>query len=234
MNRIDRLYAISEELRRAGKRGASGARLAELLEVSVRTIKRDVSALQQSGSLIWAQAGPGGGYVMANTANLPPVNFTASQAVAVAVALAALPPGSPFTADAKAASGKVHDALDTTQLARAQALADRVWVMTTSANQETAKRHVLHAVERSLALRLAVAIEYRAANGSVTRRTVEPVILACLDGLWYLVAHCQLRNNIRWFQLSKIRRADLTRSIYVPRPVADIGTPPPSARPVNA
>ena len=234
MNRNDRLYAISEELRRAGKSGATGARLAELLEVSVRTIKRDVSALQQSGSPIWSQAGPGGGYVMANTANLPPINFTASQAVAVAVALAALPPGSPFMADAKAASRKVHDALEPAQRARAQTLADRVWVMTTTPNHETAKHHVLHAIERSLEHRLAVAIEYRGANDSVTRRTAEPVILASLDGLWYLVAHCQLRNDIRWFQLAKIRRADVTRSHYEPRPVADIGTPPPTARPVTA
>ncbi len=89
MNRTDRLHALGEELRRAGPRGRTAARLAGWLEVSTRTIKRDVAALQQAGLPVWAQAGPGGGYVLDEAATLPPVNLTSAQAVALAVALAA-------------------------------------------------------------------------------------------------------------------------------------------------
>ncbi len=128
MNRTERLYALAEELRRAGRTGTTGPRLAAALEVSERTIKRDVAALQQAGLTIWAQAGPGGGYVLDPSASLPPVNFTPGQAVAVAVALATLPPGSPFAVDALAARGKVWDALAAGDRARAEALAARVWV----------------------------------------------------------------------------------------------------------
>ncbi|QJW34826.1 helix-turn-helix transcriptional regulator [Cellulosimicrobium protaetiae] len=128
MNRTERLYALAEELRRAGRTGTTGPRLAAVLEVSERTIKRDVAALQQAGLTIWAQAGPGGGYVLDPRASLPPVNFTPSQAVAVAVALATLPPGSPFAVDALAARGKVWDALASGDRDRAEALAARVWV----------------------------------------------------------------------------------------------------------
>lgn len=128
MNRTERLYAIAEELRRAGRTSTTGRRLAAALEVSERTIKRDVSALQQAGLTIWAQAGPGGGYVLDPSATLPPVNFTPGQAVAVAVALATLPPGSPFAVDALAARGKVWDALAAGDRDRADALAARVWV----------------------------------------------------------------------------------------------------------
>lgn len=49
MNRIDRLYALVEELRAAGPRGRTARRLAEHFEVSVRTIERDLSALGQAG-----------------------------------------------------------------------------------------------------------------------------------------------------------------------------------------
>jgi predicted DNA-binding transcriptional regulator YafY len=128
VNKTERLYAVAEELRRAGPAGTTGPRLARLLEVSERTIKRDVSALQQAGLPIWAQAGPGGGYVLDASASLPPVNFTPQQAVAVAIALAALPPGSPFGVDAAAAQGKLWDALGPDARERAEALAARVWI----------------------------------------------------------------------------------------------------------
>jgi len=75
VNRTDRLHALSEELRRAGQHGRTAARLAGWLEVSTRTIKRDVAALQQAGLPVWSQAGPGGGYVLDEAATLPPVNL---------------------------------------------------------------------------------------------------------------------------------------------------------------
>ena len=64
MNRLDRLYALVEELRAAGSRGRSARRLAERFEVSVRTIERDILALQEAGVPISAQLGRRGGYVL--------------------------------------------------------------------------------------------------------------------------------------------------------------------------
>ena len=62
MNRTDRLYAIVEVLRATAPRARAARDLAERFEVSVRTIERDISSLQQSGVPIWATPGPGGGY----------------------------------------------------------------------------------------------------------------------------------------------------------------------------
>lgn len=252
MNRTERLYAVAEELRRAGRTGTTGPRLAAALEVSERTIKRDVAALQQAGLTIWAQAGPGGGYVLDPSASLPPVNFTPGQAVAVAVALATLPPGSPFGVDAHVARGKVWDALAAGDRARAEALAARVWVRHDDAADPVpgdvptpggddsavgggvvgrARTHLgaLRAVEQSLAGARVLAIRYRDGRGEVTARRVEPVLLAHTDGRWYLVAWCRTREAIRWFRLSRLERADLTAETYTPRPVDDVGEPPSSA-----
>ncbi|MCL3861674.1 YafY family protein [Actinotalea sp. K2] len=249
MNRTDRLYAVSEELRRAGRRGATGARLARLLEVSERTIKRDVSALQQAGAPIGARPGPGGGYVLEASASLPPVNFTPAQAVAVAVALAALPPGSPFSADGASARGKVWDALGPADRDRARDLAARIWFDagsrspddrtapavdgTTGAPGGAVPPPVLRAIETALTRRLVLALTYRSAAGEVTRRSVEPVILGRAEGAWYLIAWCRSRQAIRWFRLSRIERADLTREQHPARDVSEAGAPPAGATAVG-
>ncbi|MEK8227169.1 WYL domain-containing protein [Oerskovia sp. M15] len=91
---------------------------------------------------------------------------------------------------------------------------------------------VLRSVEQSLTRSLVLAIRYRDARGSATARRVEPVILAHMDATWYLVAWCRTRVGIRWFRLDRIERADLTGETYVPRPVAEVGTPPSGAAPV--
>jgi predicted DNA-binding transcriptional regulator YafY len=240
VNRTERLYAIAESLRRAGATGTTGARLARDLEVSPRTIKRDVSALQQAGVPIWAQPGPGGGYVLDGAATLPPVNFTPSQAVAVSLSLALLPPGSPFAVDAAAAREKVWDALGPSDRTRASALAERVWTHAVGDDMRAADGDAggsrtsasLRAVERSLVESRVLAIRYRARDGRATSRRVEPMILAHTDDRWFLVAWCLLRDGVRWFRLDRIARADVTAETYAPRPVAEVGGPPTGSGPV--
>ncbi|NLF04498.1 MAG: WYL domain-containing protein [Actinomycetales bacterium] len=236
MNRTDRLYAVAEELRRVGRAGTTGPRLARQLEVSERTIKRDISALQQAGLPIWAQAGPGGGYVLDPVASLPPVNFTPSQAVAAAVALAALPAGSPFGADARAAQGKVWDALGPQDRERAQRLAARVWLRPPRTEADDGAPRpaalVLRAIEQSLATERVLVIRYVDGAARATSRRVEPVILAYTEAHWYLVAWCRLRTAIRWFRVDRIERADVTAEQHPPRDVAQAGEPPSSAAPV--
>src|SRR5207248_10344604 len=92
VNRTDRLYAIVELLRATAPRARAARDLAERFEVSVRTIERDISSLQQSGVPIWATPGPGGGYSVDPSMSLPPLNFSADEATAIAVALAASGP----------------------------------------------------------------------------------------------------------------------------------------------
>ena len=88
---------------------------------------------------------------------------------------------------------------------------------------------VLRAVEQSIAGGRVLAIRYRDGRGATSTRRVEPVLLAHTDGRWYLVAWCRTREAIRWFRLSRVERADLTAEAYDPRPVADVGEPPPGS-----
>ena len=126
MNRTDRLYAIVEQLRAAGAAGRTAEQLAARFEVSTRTVKRDVGALQQAGSLVWAQPGPGGGYVLDDAVTLPPVNITAAEAVSLAVALSAVP-DLPYATDGRAALAKVLAVMPEAERRRARDIASRVW-----------------------------------------------------------------------------------------------------------
>lgn len=233
MNRTDRLYALAEELRRVGPAGTTSTRLARLFEVSARTVKRDVSALQQAGLPVTAQAGLGGGYVLDASVGLPPVNFTPAQAVALALAVRALPAGSPFGTDAEAARAKVLDALPPADRVRADELSGRVWSRPEQTG-DVGTSQVLRAVEESLGRHRVLAIEYRSAGGTVSRRRIDPVLLALTGGHWYVAAWCRWREGMRWFRLARILRADLTPERYDPRPVGDVGEPPPDAYPVSS
>jgi predicted DNA-binding transcriptional regulator YafY len=128
MNRTDRLYAIVEELRAVAPRPRSATWLATRFEVSARTIERDVSALQQSGTPIWAEPGRTGGYCLDASRTLPPINLTPSEAVAIAVALESTT-GTPFALAALSAARKVVAAMNEGDSRAARELVGRIHVL---------------------------------------------------------------------------------------------------------
>ena len=229
MNRTERLHALAESLRRAGDRGRTAQQLADEFEVTPRTIKRDLAALEAGGLPVWGRTGPGGGYGLAKSSSLPPVNFTAAQALALSAAVAGTTQA-PFSASARAATRKVLDVLDPQARRRAIDLSHRVWV---NVGPSAAPR-VMSALEQALLDQVTVNLTYTDARGQSTRREVEPMIFALTGGRWLLVAWCRLRDDIRWFDLSRIQTATSTRRPCTGHHTNEIGTPPEQARPVGA
>ncbi len=125
MNRIDRLYALVEELRAAGPRGRTARQLAEHFELSVRTIERDLSALGQAGVPLATKQGRTGGYTLDRSMSLPPLNFTPREAAAVAVALSRSEHVL-FARDARSALQKIVAAMPERALEEARATAEKV------------------------------------------------------------------------------------------------------------
>ncbi|GGS66933.1 transcriptional regulator [Planobispora rosea] len=206
MNRTDRLYALVEELRAISPRPRSARDLAERFEVSVRTVERDISALQQSGVPIYAEPGRRGGYVLDKSKSLPPLNFTPEEAVAVAVALSRAGDG-PFAGQARSALRKLVAAMPELDGDRARELAGRVHLLV----EPEPYPRVSRVIEQALLHRRVLRIAYTDSKGQATEREVEPgVFVGGRGGHWYLVGWCRNRSDVRIFRLDRISRAEET------------------------
>ncbi|MGP3533510.1 helix-turn-helix transcriptional regulator [Microbacterium sp. RD1] len=215
MNRTDRLYAVVEELRAVAPRPRSARWLAERFEVSIRTVERDISALQQASVPIWAEPGRTGGYCLSSGHTLPPVNFTPDEAVAMAVALQSMD-AAPFVPAAAAAMRKLTYAMTPDDARRARERAERVHFLRSAAE----KRGVPRAVSDALSTGRVLRIRYGDREGRETTRDIEPLGYVESDGVWFVVAWCRMRGSVRAFRIERIRDVTVTAERPAPRALA--------------
>ncbi|MDL4775065.1 MULTISPECIES: helix-turn-helix transcriptional regulator [Thermomonosporaceae] len=237
MNRTDRLYALVEELRACAPRRVSARELAARYEVSVRTIERDIGALQQGGVPIFADVGRTGGYTLDKSRTLPPLNFTPAEAVAVAVALGRAE-GSPFSRSARTALHKIVAAMSAADSASARELAARIRLVAPAGAGGPAAVPPLPVpavLEEAMWARRVVRLSYVDRYGAETRRDVEPVAFTGSSRDWYLLGWCRLRDEARVFRTDRVVRAALLDEPAPERDVDAMGTAPPDyvARPLE-
>ena len=206
MNRTDRLYALVEELRACAPRRVSARELAARYEVSVRTVERDISALQQAGVPIFADVGRGGGHTLDRSRTLPPLNFTPAEAVAVAITLSRAG-GSPYSRSARTALHKIVAAMSADDGASARELAARIRFLAPAGNDGPAS--VPAVLEEAVLTRRVVRLTYVDRSGAETERDVEPVAFTASGKGWYLTAWCRMRGGCRIFRTDRVRRAAL-------------------------
>lgn len=170
----------------------------------MRTVERDLSALQQSGLPIWAEPGRTGGYVIDASATLGPAGFTPDEALAVLIGLGALG-NSPFRQAARTAARKVLAVMPDSDAARAGAAASRVHFLEAD-EDPVAPAAFAEALRSDRVVRL----RYRAADGTESTRDVEPLGSIEQDGRWYLVAWCRLRDGVRAFRGDRMSSLEVT------------------------
>lgn len=189
------------------------AELSQRFEVSVRTIERDLLALQEAGVPIWARSGPGGGYGINADFTLPPLNLSAEEAVAMATALATAP-SMPFGSAGRSAMAKVVAVMQSASKSRAIELAGQIRLAHLHAPENERFRDL---ITRVLLDPVAITLDYVDREGQETKRVVEPVGLLGSGGGWYLVAWCRLRQGPRTFKLDRIRGVELSTESFPPR-----------------
>lgn len=212
MRRADRLYRLVELLR--GGRLTTARRLAERLEVSERTIYRDIADLMASGVPIDGEAGVG--YVMRPGFDVPPLMFTRDE-IAALVAGARLVEawgGAEMARSASEALGKIA-AVVPAEIARA-ADATAVHAFRMPGLDGSARRR-LDVLDAGIRSPMRFAIEYRDEAGAESRRTVRPLGLVFWGKVWTLIAWCELREDFRMFRVDRIAAAE-TAGPFTPEP----------------
>lgn len=222
MNRIDRLYALVEELRAAGRRGRTARQLAEHFEVSIRTIERDLSALGQAGVPLATKQGRGGGYTLDRSMSLPPLNFTSREAVAVAVVLSQREHVL-FKKDVRSALLKIVAAMPERVLAEARITVEKVRLLVQPVPDPDVE--IAEAIWRAVRDGHALCIRYTDVGGINTTREVEPQRVVIGPNGSYLTAWCHLRGEDRVFRMDRITKAERTSRLpgmrTVPEPIVD-------------
>lgn len=199
MRRADRLFQIVQHLR--GGRLVTAQTLAERLEVSRRTIYRDVADLIGSGVPIEGEAGVG--YVMRAGYDLPPLMFTEEEIVALVAGARLIRAwgGQSMAAGAEEALVKISAVLSGTARDRAETV--NVHAIPYGAPTDS-ERALIDRLESASQSRLRVQMSYADAEGRSTDRVVRPLGLWFWGKVWTLVAWCELRDDFRMFRIDRI------------------------------
>ena len=198
MRRADRLFRIVQYLR--GGRLVTASRLAEWLEVSERTIYRDIVDLKASGVPIDGEAGVG--YIMREGFDLPPLMFSRDEITALVAGARLIRAwgGLDMARAAEEALVKIEAVLPEADRSRAGA----VQIHAIAVEMTEKLRVVLDRLETAVEDRNRVTFDYLSLAGARTRRTVRPLGLWFWGKVWTLIAWCELRDDFRMFRADRI------------------------------
>lgn len=208
MRRADRLFQIVQHLR--GGRLVTAAQLAERLEVSERTIYRDILDLQTNGVPIDGERGVG--YIMRSGFELPPLMFTRKEIVSLVAGARFIQAwgGQSMAMAAQEALIKIEAVLPEDERGRLH----QVEIRAPGYSMDIAHRERVDELEEAIEMRRRLAIDYIDGNGNETSRTVRPL------GLWYwgkvltVLAWCELREGFRLFRIDRIKPGMRPGSIF--------------------
>jgi predicted DNA-binding transcriptional regulator YafY len=198
----------------------SGTELADRLEVSDRTLRRDVDRLRELGYDVDAVRGAAGGYQLRAAGSMPPVLLEDEEAVAIAVGLRSAAAGdvSGVEETAVQALTKVIALMPPRLRRRMDALASQTESLPWSSGP-TLDPATLTTLAQACRDDETVAFDYTAADGAQTRRRAEPHRLVNLGRRWYLVAYDRDRQGWRSFRVDRVETAALTGQRFRPREI---------------
>ncbi len=198
MRRADRLFHIVQLIR--GRRLTTAAFLAERLEVSERTVYRDVADLQHQGVPIEGEAGVG--YRLGTGFELPPLMFSAGEAralvAATRLAQAWLDPE--MARDAELGLGKILSILPRPTRVAAESLA----LYAPSFSVDPAMQQRLQELRQAVQLHQRVSLKYRDVAGQASQRVVRPLGCFFWGKVWTLAAWCESRQAFRTFRFDRM------------------------------
>lgn len=215
MRRTDRLFDLIQTLR-DGRLHTARA-LAEGLEVSTRTIWRDMATLIASGLPVEGERGVG--YILRETMDLPPLTLTRDEVEALRLGSLLVAQGADpsLARAADSLRAKVEAVLP----AAMQRTAHAAPFVFTGAETTASARH-LPDLRVALAEGRFVDLLYRTADDHLSERRIRPLQLEFWGRVWTLAAWCETRADFRSFRLDRIARLTLTETTFRPEPGKDL------------
>jgi predicted DNA-binding transcriptional regulator YafY len=214
MRRADRLFRIVQMLR-SGRLKTAHA-LAERLQVSERTIYRDVRDLQLAGQPIEGEAGVG--YTLRRDFDLPPLMFTPEELTALVLGARLVKAwgGAESVIAASSALARIEAVLPPELAARLDAIA----LYAPGFKMPAAQRRLLDQLHAACLGRTVLEFSYTRLGEEASHaewRIVRPLALAFWSGVWTLAAWCETRNDFRNFRLDRIEALTVTTRSFTPR-----------------
>lgn len=212
--KIDRLVSIIMVLLDKERIGAQ--ELADMFEVSPRTVYRDIDTINMAGIPIRSIPGVGGGFEIMQKYKIDKNVFSADDLSAILMGLSSLSDmirgNELINALAKIKSFIPADKANAIELK-----ANQIYIDSSSwgGNQNT--QSYLDIIKTALQNCRLVSFEYIAHHGKKTVRTVEPYQLVLKSGHWYFQGYCLIRNDFRLFRLSRILNLQIKQEIFTPR-----------------
>jgi predicted DNA-binding transcriptional regulator YafY len=210
--RLSRLVAIMTQLQT--RRIITAASLAGKFDVSVRTIYRDIKALEQAGVPVLAEEGKG--YTLMEGYKIPPIMFSENQANALILVeqLVLKNKDSSLIKDYNEAIDKVKAVLGLTQKNKANLLADRTRFKQNIDRERNSNN--ISQLQFALTNFCLTQIEYSNALNKTTSRIIEPFALISTTENWLLIAWCHLRKEFRYFRLDRITKMNILNEKFEP------------------
>jgi len=203
VNRIDRLHAILTHLQ--SKKKVTAQEMADRFQISLRTVYRDVKALDESGVPVIGEAGSG--YTIMEGYRLPPVMFTQEEASALLLGakLAEQFTDGSIKRHFNAALFKIKAVLRSPDKEYVDSLTEHIQILTRYAPDLESPRQYLSMLQQAVVSKKIVHLQYRSQlKEEVTLRKVEPIGLLYYGNAWHLIAWCHLRNDYRDFRMSRM------------------------------
>lgn len=198
MRRADRLFEIVQYLR--GGRLLTAQILAERLEVSKRTIYRDLAHLQACGVPIEGEAGVG--YVLSSDYHVPPLTFTADEITALVLGARMVKAWA--SNDLTKAAEEALVKIDAVIPEGMRKLLDDTQMYAMSFSDGNRERKSLDALRKACKERRYLVLDYESLEQAATQRLVRPLGLYFWGRVWTLLAWCELRDDFRTFRVDRI------------------------------
>jgi len=210
VRRADRLFQIVQYLR--SRRLTTADWLAERLEVSVRTIYRDIADLSASGVPVEGEAGVG--YMLRHKLDLPPLMFDRKELSAIELGLRFVSAYSSrsMSLAASSAMSKVRTSLPRGSTPATAPLP--LFVPST----EGAKAPYFEPILAGIEERKKIRIQYNDAQSAVTERIVWPLAVFFWGSAWTVLSWCELRSDFRSFRLERIAQINSLDESYPDHP----------------